>query len=132
MKNIILGIIGIFITLYTLLTGLNILHYQTQKNELENHISRIVKNTLEAEYQTGEEAYVEQKLLQEIKDCVSTRSGSLEVEVQGIDLQKGLLSVRVTKRVEMLNGREKEIVVEKTAIVERDDVFSFGSGIGEN
>ena len=102
MKNIILGVIGIFITFYTLLLGLNILYVQTQKNQLEKHVSRIVKNTLESEYQKGEEAFVEELLLEEITAAVSTKNASLEIKVQGIDLEKGFLSVKVTKQVEML------------------------------
>lgn len=120
MKNMILGLIGIFISFYTLLIGLNILFVQTQKNELEKQVSRIVKNTLENEYQKGEDSFVEQMLLQEIKDVLSTGGSRLEIDIQGIDLEKGFLSVKVTKYVEMLNGKEKAIVVEKTAIMERD------------
>lgn len=120
MKNMILGLIGIFISFYTLLIGLNILFVQTQKNELEKQVSRIVKNTLENEYRKGEESFVEQMLLQEIKDVLSTGGSRLEIDIQGIDLEKGFLSVKVTKYVEMLNGKEKAIVVEKTAIMERD------------
>ena len=119
-KNIIVGLIGIFISLYTLLIGLNILFVQTQKNELEKQVSRIVKNTLENEYQKGEDSFVEQMLVQELVEVLSTERSRLEIEVQGIDLEKGFLSVKVTKHVEMLNGREKTIMVEKTAIMERD------------
>lgn len=118
-KNVMLGLISIFIIWYTVLIGLNILYFHTQKNELEKQVSRIVKNTLEMEYQKGEEAMVEQMILQEILNSVSTKKGKLAVDIQGIDLKKGLLSVKVTKRVELLNGREKEIVVEKTAIMDR-------------
>ena len=138
MKNIVLGIIGIGITLYTLLIGLQILSTQTQKNELEKQVSRIVKNTLEAEYGGGDETLAEQMLIQEITSCVSAKSGRVEVDVKAIDLQKGILSVKVTKWVEMLNGREKKLVVEKTAIVERAyvdidrDVFDNGLGRAGN
>ena len=124
MKNIILGVIGIFITFYTLLLGLNILYVQTQKNQLEKHVSRIVKNTLESEYQKGEEAFVEELLLEEITAAVSTKNATVEVQVQGIDLEKGFLSVKVSKQVGMLNGKEKTIVVEKTAIMERTYFFN--------
>ena len=78
-----------------------------------------MKNTLESEYSIGDDSIVEQMLLQEIINCVSTKSGRVEVQVNAIDLQKGILSIKVTKWVEMLNGKEKELVVEKTAIVER-------------
>ena len=119
MKNVILGIIGILVTIYTLQIGLNILYVQTQKNQLERHVSRIVKHTLEAEYQKGDASVVIQVLLQELKDAISDKNGNLEIEIQGIDLQKGFLSIRVIKRVEMLNGKEKTVVVEKTAIMDR-------------
>ena len=124
MKNVILGMIGILVTLYTLQIGLNILYFQTQKNQLEKQVSRIVKHTLEAEYGSGEETAVKQMLIQEMKAAISDYEGNLEIEVQGMDLQKGFLSVRVTKRVEMLNGKEKTVVVEKTAIMERVYVSS--------
>ena len=119
MKNIMLGIIGTSIVLYTLQIGLNVLYFHTQKNQLEKHVSRVVKNTLEAGFEKEEETFVKQMLLEELKGAISDDGGELEIEVQGIDLQKGFLSVRVTKRVEMLNGNEKTIVVEKTAIMDR-------------
>ena len=119
MKNIVLGLIGIFITMYTMLIGLNLLSFYTQKNELEKHVSRVVKNTLEAEYQNDDVVEVEQMLLQELKEAILAETAQIEVEIKAMDLQKGILSVRVTKRVVMLNGKKREIVVEKTAIVER-------------
>ena len=119
MKNIILGLIGVLITMYTLLIGLSILSFYTQKNALEKQVSRIVKNTLEIEFQNKDTVYVEQMLLQELNECVSGENARLQVEIRAMDLEKGILSVRVSKRVVMLNGKEREIVVEKTAIVER-------------
>ena len=123
MKNIMLGIVSVFVILYTLLLGLNILYIQTQKNQLERHISRIVQNTLEKEFHKGDDKLVEQMLRQEIANTISADEKVLSIEIQGIDLEKGFLSVKVTKHVEMLNGREKTIVVEKTAIMERDIGF---------
>ena len=123
MKNIMLGIVSVFVIVYTLLLGLNVLYVQTQKNQLERHVSRIVQNTLEREFQKGEDEVVKQMLQQEIVSTISGDEKVLHVEIQEIDLEKGLLSVKVTKHVEMLNGRKKTIVVEKTAIMERDTVF---------
>jgi hypothetical protein len=125
MKNIVLGMIGLFIALYTILIGLHVLYIQTQKNELEKQVSRIVKHTLEEEFGTGDETVVEQMLLEEIRTSVSTKSGQIEIEIKELDLQKGILSIKVIKRVEMLNGKEKEIVVEKTAIMERAYISSI-------
>ena len=104
--------------LYTFLIGLDILIFQTSKNEMEKHVSRIVENVLETEFQTGEAETVKQKLIEEITSSIS-KKGSLQVEFQAIDLEKGLLSVKVRKQLRLFNGKQREIVVEKTAIIER-------------
>ena len=118
MKNIILGIIGVCVILYTFLVGVDILRYQTSKNKMDKHISRIVENVLEGEYEADNTEIVKQLLTQEIINSIS-EDGSVTVEVKAIDLKKGLLSVRVTKQLSLLNGKQKRIVVEKTAIIER-------------
>lgn len=118
MKNIILGVIGIFITIYTLLIGLNILTVQSHKNQLEKHLSRIVKNVLESAYQTGEKETVKQMLLEEISDSIST-TNEVSVEIREIDLQKGILSVKVIDQITTITGAKKEIVMEKTAIMDK-------------
>lgn len=122
MKNILLGMIGVLIIIYTLLIGLNVLTVQSHKNQLEKHLSRIVKNVLEGEYQCGEEEAVQQMLQGEIAASVSPNVTVL-VEIQAIDLQKGILSVKVTETLKTLTGDQKEIVVEKTAIMERPVIF---------
>lgn len=118
MKSIILGIIGTLITLYTFLIGVDILVFQINKNEMEKQVSRIVKHVLEEEYREDDEAAVRQMLIEEIRSSLSS-GDTVQIEVKGMDLQKGLLSVRVVQYVRMLNGKEREIVVEKTAIIER-------------
>jgi len=118
MKSIILGIIGTLITLYTFLIGVDILVFQINKNEMEKQVSRIVKHVLEEEYLKDDEATVRQMLIEEIRSSLSS-GDTVQIEVKGMDLQKGLLSVRVVQYVRMLNGKEREIVVEKTAIIER-------------
>lgn len=117
-KNIILGMIGVFISIYTLLIGLDILMYQTSKNQIEKQVSRIVKHVLETNYQRDDVEMVKQMMTEEILSSVS-KNGTIKVEIEAIDLEKGLLSVSVTKQIQMLNGKEKEIRIEKTAIVDR-------------
>ena len=118
MKNIILGMIGVLVTLYTLLIGLNVLTVQSHKNLIDRHLSRIMKNVLENEFPDGDETVVKQLLQEEIKNSIS-RNAELEVEVLALDLQKGILSVRVTECIQTVTGEAKEIVVEKTAIMEQ-------------
>ena len=107
--------------LYTFLIGLDIITFQTSKNEMEKTVPRIVENVLETEYQTGEAEAVKQRLIQEITSSISKKS-TLQIEVQAMDLEKGLLSVKVRKQLRLFNGKQREIVVEKTAIVEQSFV----------
>ena len=53
MKNMVLGILGIFIGIYTIVVSLSIYSMQTRKNELENCLSQVVKHTLETYYESG-------------------------------------------------------------------------------
>ena len=124
MKNIILGIIGVCVILYTFFSGLDILTFQTSKNEMEKHVSRILENILEAEYQTGDVEAVKQTLTQEITSAIS-KNDTVKVEVLAIDLEKGLLSIKVTKQIGLFNGKKREIAVEKTAIIERTIMKDF-------
>lgn len=118
MKNMILGILGVAVLLYTILTGLNVYTVQVGKNEMDRHISRIVKNVLEEEYQGTDTEVVKEILTEEIVSSLS-KNGMVTVDFYAIDLEKGIISVKVTKNLKVWNGRERKIVVEKTAIVER-------------
>lgn len=125
MKNVLLGMIGILITLYTLLIGLNILLVQSHQNQLEKHLSRTVKNVLEGEFLSDDESAVRQMIQEEILDSISPNA-TAKVEIRVLDLQKGIISVRVIETVTTLTGNKKEIVMEKTAIVERSVDFLGG------
>lgn len=122
MKSVMLGMIGFLITIYTLLIGLNVLTIQSHKNQLDRSLSRIIKNVLETEYPYGEGAMVEQMLREEIIASISSKA-PISVEIQAIDLQKGVLSVKVTETISTVVGTPREIVMEKTAIVERAAVY---------
>ena len=121
MKNILLGLIGVMITVYTLLIGLNILTIQVHKNQLEKNLSRVVKNVLEGEMGQASEESIQQMICEEVSDVIQEK-GDLVVEILALDLQKGILSVRITERITTITGNEKEIVLEKTAILERGEL----------
>ena len=118
MKSLILGLIGAFVTLYTFLIGIDMMLMQTSKNEMDRQVSRVVKQALEEGYSAGEEEIVLQLITQELRSIIS-KGEDVHVEIQAIDLQKGLLSVKVSKQVKLMNGKVRELVVEKTAIIER-------------
>ena len=125
MKNILLGLIGVMITVYTLLIGLNILTVQSHKNQLERNLSRVVKNVLEGEFEQSSEDSILQMIEEEVSDVMQEK-GKREVEILALDLQKGILSVRVTEYITTIVGTQKEIVIEKTALVERSADFLIG------
>lgn len=120
MKNIFLGIVGIFITIYLVLIGLDIYTVKTKENTLEQVVSQSVENTLESQYASGSKEVVNVLLEMDIGAAVSDES-KVTIDVQVVDLEKGLLSVVVSEDIKLITGHEKTITVEKTAIVERMD-----------
>ena len=118
MKNIVLGMTGLFVLIYTLMLGLNILTVTNYKNQLECNLSRIVKNVLEYGMKSKDEEIVKQILDEEIQSVVS-KSISIEIEILHMDLEKGILSVQVIEHIPMLMTSTKEIRMEKTVILER-------------
>lgn len=120
MKNIFLAIVGIFITIYMLLIGANIYSIQTQKNALEKTVSRAVEHALEENYPHGNKEEAVSMIEQEIHTAVSNGNETV-VRVQALDLAKGLISVLVVEDIQLITGDVKQIVIEKTAIMERID-----------
>ena len=118
MKNIILAAIGICITMYAITIAFSAFSYEIRKNELENRVSRVVENILMKEYKSDDEEAVKQRLIDELTLDVGI-NGAVEVQVNKMDLKKGILSVKVIERFRQFNGKEKSIVCEKTAIVEQ-------------
>lgn len=121
MKNVILAIFGFMITLYTFSLMFSVLSLETRKNSLENHVARVVEGFLESAYQTGSEQEVRQRLVWELSQNIDD-SGSLTVDVLALDLQKGIISVKVSEAFRQFNGRMRTIVCEKTAIMEQPSV----------
>ena len=122
MKNIVLGIIGALLCLYTILLGLNVYIIATNQNKLENVTARVVERTLEKEYQKGAADAVKKEVVQNIQDEILGEYGNnkkIKVKLRAIDLEKGILSVEVKQEFYLLNGRKKEIVIEKTALIDK-------------
>lgn len=118
-KNVILALIGIFITIYVVSIGLNIYIIQTHKNALEEQVPRVVKQTLEEAYITKDEAVAIGKLKEEL---IAGKEQMRSLEVKKLDLEKGILSIVVTEHFGLVTGEEREISVEKTVIMEREEM----------
>ena len=77
MKNIILGILGCMIAVYTIVSCLSIYSISTRKNEMENCISQVLKYHLNRYYATGVsdtevEAFVRQEIRQQFNRLLGT------------------------------------------------------------
>ena len=117
MKTVILGTIGAFIMVYTVITGLGVYNTETRYEEMENAISQVIKQTLEVNYgkQTTEQR--KEQLVADIKYRMGSDS-DVEVIVHSMHLQKGIISVTVKETFRQLNGKEKQLEWNKTAIID--------------
>ena len=119
MKNTILIFVGIVMLLYTLAIGSEIFAGQAGQNELDNCLSRVVEDTLEDFY--GQNA--NEEAIQRLRtDLWETLGEDIQIMVEAIDMEKGILSVEICKEYRQFSGKTKELRAEKTAIVEQDIV----------
>lgn len=118
MKNTILGIVGIFITIYTIAISMELYNLQVRKNQLDNSVSRIVQKTLEDYYQ-GDNIQAKQALERGIYESLHP-SAKIELEILALDMEKGIISIVVTEEYRQMNGKIRTEGINKTAIMERD------------
>jgi hypothetical protein len=117
LKAVILGAIGAFIMLYTVITGLGVYNTETRYQEMETALSQVLKQTLEVNY--GKQTTEEHK--EQLVEDILYRMGSdsdVDVIIHSMHLQKGIISVTVKESFVQLNGKKKELKWEKTAIID--------------
>ena len=118
MKGVILFVFGLMVTLYCISAAVSVCSYGVRKNALESRISGILEHTLSEEYGVGDEADVRENLLEELM-LGKAATGNRAAEITALDLEKGIIGVRVTETYPQMNGKEKEIVCEKLILVDR-------------
>lgn len=116
MKNTILGILGVFIAIYTIAIGMEAYNAQVRKNQLDNTVSRVVQEVLEAHY-TGNDTQARQNLEERIHDSLHS-DAEIKIEILALDMEKGIISIIVTEEYRQMNGNIRTESVSKTAIVE--------------
>lgn len=83
-ENIILGILGCMIAVYTIVSCLSIYSISTRKNEMENCISQVLKYHLNRYYATGvSDTEVEAFVRQEIRQQLHTAS-RVSIDVKAV------------------------------------------------
>lgn len=127
MKNVILFLLGIMISMYTVGICFSVFSVEIRKNALEEHVSRVLSRTLEEEYQARDEEEVRETLKRELALDVG-KNGYIEVDVCQLDLKKGLIHVVVKEYFRQFNGKEKMLTCEKTVIMDSAATPSYSAG----
>ena len=127
MKNIILGISGGLVLIYTIVICLTIYGNSSRSNEVEYALSQVVMSTLKENYVAvamRDAAYqpaTEEAVLKEVQEKLLSYVDSdtnVSVSLRACDMEKGILSVSVKETYKTPLGQKKEACYEKTAIVE--------------
>lgn len=128
MKNVILGIIGAMVAVYTVILSLGLYSISSREDELENCLSEVMMSTMEkyyispemAPFQTAADSgLVEEELIGMLKLRLSSDS-KIEIKVDKCDMNMGILSVEVSETFILPNGKEKKVSCEKTLIADRE------------
>lgn len=129
MKHVILGVYGIFLMVALTMLGLTVYGMQSRENEMNNCLSRIVRDTLEENYvphflQDELEGKGDDEVAAELKrrigEAIHTDS-EVEIDVICCDMKKGILSVAVTESYNTPLGTRTEREYRRTAIVDRKE-----------
>lgn len=114
--------------IYMAVISLSLYGIQTRKNELENCLSQIVESFLQEHYvpellRTNETTFFsKEEAAKEIQEEILLRISSdtqTEIDVLACDMEKGLLSVRVTEQFMLPGGNTKTLSFAKTAIIDQ-------------
>lgn len=132
MKNVILGIYGIFLIVAVSMLGLCMYDIQARENEMNRCLSGIVQRNLEAYYvpefarseanltKSGADLdeEVEMRLCREVEAAITSDS-ALDIQVVCCDMNRGILSVAVTETYATPFCAQVSRTYHRTAIVDR-------------
>ena len=127
MKNILLSMMGILLSIYVLGTGMCVYSLAVRENALEEHVSRVLERTLTEEYREKDEERVRRKLTEELS-LIPGKNGSVEVDIPVLDLMKGLIQVEVKEHFRQFNGRMRTIGCKKLVLVDAPMNGSYSAG----
>lgn len=127
MKNIIMGIIGCFLVIYTVALSLGVHSMYVRKNEIDNCVASVLESSMERYYEkngllpennTIDNASVQNEIIHVINERLQADSDT-DVMVCACDMEKGIISVKVKEVFMLPGGVQKEINCKKTIIVDK-------------
>lgn len=133
MKNLVLGIVTILLGIIITLTTVTITGAMNRDIELEDALkiatNRAIENcTSRYNYSLDDNYEFAAALLMELSNEIEN-DASLNVEIMGIDKDKGYLSLRVTENYITATGQEKSAICETSAYLDRGDTSGIIQGV---
>jgi Na+-transporting methylmalonyl-CoA/oxaloacetate decarboxylase gamma subunit len=131
MKQIVLGVVGTLLVLVSLVAVMTVMGRSVRENELDDGLSAAVDETLTNLAEKGVYPVADEKefaadfceaLLERIKTGTEEEGDEnlkLQVDITGIDVEKGLLSVQVTEWFTYPNGKIGSITKSATALLDQ-------------
>lgn len=129
MKNIVLGCIGCFMVLYTVLMGLSVYSLYTRKNQAEKCLSTVLENAMDRYYlpkfyspdwEKTDDSRIEEELVMDIEERFS-EDRNIDVIIYVCDMEKGIISAEISEEFTLPMGIDKKINCRKTIVADRDD-----------
>ncbi len=124
MKSIVLGVILTLSGIFLLLTILGIHGQSYRKVNEQTTLEQTVEAAINELLDQGiyEKTNQEEFIVQFLENTITGLNGeaAIKVEIASADLEKGILSVRVTQTYQGANGKEHSLSYETTALIERE------------
>ena len=125
MKYIIYGIVGCALLVLSVVMVLTVEGRVDREHTLREAVTLAVDATMKETWEKGQENVDEAKWQKQF--CARLKkqlegmktSGDIQVEIYGVDIEKGLLSVRVTETFLHPNGKKGTCSVTQTAVIDQ-------------
>lgn len=127
MKNVVLGIIGCFIVIYTAMLSLSIYSVSVRKNQIDKCLSAALMSTMNKYYKPNmyvvdktavDDSQVENELISSIEERLTSDS-DIDAMIYVCDMEKGIISAEIMEEFSLPMGRTKTITCSKTIIADQ-------------
>ncbi len=128
MKNVILGMIGGLIIIYTSVLSLSVYSVCIRKNQMEKCLSAALMSAMNRYYKPNmysfenthpDSSVVEMELVTDIEDRLSADT-DIDTTIYICDMEKGIISAEIVEEFELPMGFEKKISCSKTIIADKE------------
>ena len=127
MKNVVLGIIGCFIVIYTSMLSLSVYNVCVRKNQIEKCLSAALVSAMNKYYKPNmyvvektavNNNYVENELVSDIEDRLTTYA-DIDTTIYVCDMETGIISAGIEEEFELPMGMTKTISCTKTIVADQ-------------